>query len=152
MGTRFEFKTQEAMDLRVHYIFEELSFQHWRHNRGEDTSAQWGVLLEKLGILFDYLASSLDPRGMAMRTWCVLYAVRPDLIDNETIDVAAERFGVSQQRLCELLRHMRERTGITYRCKVGVSSTQEKNRARAEAMHRAKAAKRAQRLALEVAR
>ena len=140
MGTRFEFATQQALDLRVHYIFEDLSLRQWRDEQNEDDDGGWAVMLEKLDFLFGFLASSNNPRAMAMRVWCVLYAVRPDLINNETTQAAADRFEVTEQRVSGLLAEMKKRTGITYRSRTGMSDPATQRKA-IDAMSRARSAK-----------
>jgi hypothetical protein len=72
------------------------------------------------------------------------------LVRNETIQVAADRFEVSQQRLCEVLETMKAQTGITYRSKVGVTDM-ETQRRRIDAMSRARSEKAARFARREVA-
>jgi hypothetical protein len=140
MGTRFEFRTQEALDLRVRYVFEKLSLREWQDSERDTDDGGWSIMLEKLGFLFDFLASSNNPRAMAMRVWCVLYAVRPDLIDNETTQAAADRFEVSEQRMSGLLAEMKKKTGITYRCRTGMTDAITQRRT-IDAMSAARSAK-----------
>jgi hypothetical protein len=146
MGTRFEFKTQQAYDFAVDAIFQESSFREWQDAEKDIDDGGWSIMLEKLGFLFDFLASSNNPRAMAMRVWCVLYAVRPDLINHETTQAAADRFEVSEQRVSGLLAEMKKRTGITYRSRTGMTDI-ETQRRRIDAMHAAKRANRAARFA-----
>jgi len=151
MGTRFEFVSESDLDSRLDIIAQALSLEQWQHGNAEESHAVgWTELLEKLGSLFEFFARAQNPRGMAMRVWCVLYAVRPDLIDNETIQTAADRFEVSQQRVCEVLETMKRQTGITYRSKVGVTDM-DTQRMRIDAMSRARSEKAARFAMREVA-
>jgi len=129
------------LDYRVNSIFESLSLNQWREESIDTHAEGWNVMLEKLGFLFEFFARAKNQRGMAMRVWCVLYAVRPDLIGNETIQTAADRFEVSQQRLCEVLEIMKQQTGITYRSKVGLMANAETQRKAIDAMSAARSAK-----------
>lgn len=42
-----------------------------------------------------------------MRAWVLLYAVRPDLINGETMRAAAKRFGVTPIRVGDIMREFR---------------------------------------------
>jgi hypothetical protein len=107
---------------------------------GRADSESFAVLVEKLGAIFEFVAASTSPAGMAMRVWAMLYAVRPDLVRHETIQQAADRFGVSQQRLCQQLDAFKRRTGFTYVSRVGLCDP-ESAKARIEAMTRGRAEK-----------
>ena len=150
MGTRFEFVSESDMDGQLDIILQRLAVDQWQHADDEQEDGVWGHMLERMGFLFEFFAGASTSRGMAMRVWAVLYAVRPDLIDNETIQVAADRFEVSQQRLCEVLGEMKKRTGITYRSKVGMAEP-ERARKAIDAMSAARSAKAARLRAREVA-
>lgn len=76
-----------------------------------DRSALGAVVAEWLTPVFLFLAAGNRPTACAgpigtlhQRTWAVLYAVRPDLIDGETLADAARRFGVSEVRMSNVVR------------------------------------------------
>jgi hypothetical protein len=101
----------------------------WRDSQHEDVSEDSFLakqLGERLGVLLQFLSAGRTPSSLALRTWCVLYAVRPDLVGHETIQAAADRFSVSEQRLCQLLKLFRERTGFRYESRVGVLSNEKR--------------------------
>jgi hypothetical protein len=150
MGTRYELPSEDVFDGRLRYIIDDISLREWMDTQSDVEDVEWGPLLEKLGFLFEFFARSTSPRGMAMRVWSVLYAVRPDLIRHETILAAATRFEVSEQRLCEVMWEMKKQTGITYRSKVGIADSATQRRI-TDAMHAGKRAKAARFAAREEA-
>jgi len=140
MGTRFEFKTQQAYDFAVNHVFEDLSLRQWLDEERDIEDDGMTALLEKLGVFLEFLGLSNHPRGMGIRVWCLLYAVRPDLINNETTQAAADRFGVAEQQVSQTLALMKKRTGITYRSRTGMTDL-ETQRRRVDAMTAGRIAK-----------
>jgi hypothetical protein len=142
------FKTahQHVADPELETMFEgadrDEALRLWREERDERTvdSERFSELVEQLGILLEFFAAARTAEGLAMRTWATLYAVRPDLIGHETIQSAADRFGVSQQRVCEILKLFKDRIGFEYPSRVGACDAA-KTRMRIEAMTRARIAK-----------
>lgn len=83
------------------------SFEDWveaRRNE-KDGISEIELIADALTPIFLFLASGLKPCAKAkmgtlhQRAWCLLYAVRPDLIDGETREQAAARFGCNPQGL-----------------------------------------------------
>lgn len=136
-----EFVTETDLDGRFDILANDQSFQDWLHQKDADeTNDSRDDFLHKLGFIFEFLATSNQPRGMAMRAWALIYAVRPDLVHDETAQVAADRFGVSQQRICEILKELTEKTGIKYVSKVGYTDANTR-RKQVDAMSAARSAK-----------
>lgn len=77
------------------------SLNTWRENRREEglVSPDFHRLISTLNPIFDYLAGTVIPMNMAMRVWCLLYVVRPDLIEYESFEMAGMRFGVSDESM-----------------------------------------------------
>jgi hypothetical protein len=115
----------------------------WQDAQREEESGNgflFAQLVEQLGIIFEFLAASTTPSGMAARAWVMLYAVRPDLIRHETAREAAERMGVSEQRLFQQLEIFRRRTGYVHRSRVGACDATTRRKI-VEAMSRARSEK-----------
>jgi hypothetical protein len=138
---------------RIDGLLTELSIRSWQQSEadfGQDSS--WDELLEKMGSLFSWLAgnplrpTSCSANAMAVRLWCFLYAVRPDLINDETAYVAAERFGVSNQRIFQILDDLKAKTGICYESRLGRLSP-ESSRRSIDGILRDRAARKLARLA-----
>lgn len=78
---------------------------------GEDD--RMAQLCELLTPLFLFLAAGWNPTAgskigtLHQRAWVLLYAIRPDLIEGETLADAAARYGVATPRLVYLLREFR---------------------------------------------
>lgn len=62
---------------------------------------------ELLTPLFLYLARGRSQRNVALRTWVLLYLVRRDLINGETIDQRANAAGVNVATIKVLIREFR---------------------------------------------
>jgi hypothetical protein len=86
------------------------SMRVWREQvRGINLSSDsdfLAQLADALRPLYDYLANAQNPRSMGMRAWCLLYAVRPELIDFQTIQAGADYFGVTQEAVCYQLKQL----------------------------------------------
>ena len=102
----------------VDSAFNRESMARWRDElRAEEVPDQ--LVFERLvGILhpvLEYIGASCTPTMMAVRMWCLLYAVRPDLVEYESLVSAERRFGVSEQVIHKALREI-EKTipGFTY--------------------------------------
>ena len=120
-----QLKAQFRHDQRLAIADQRESVRAWIEQEHADFSEEpylMRQLAERLGRLLEFLSAGKTPSSFAVRTWCMLYAVRPDLVSHEAIQVAADRFGISQQRLCQQLQVFKERTGFTYACRVGKRS------------------------------
>ncbi|MEN9841010.1 MAG: hypothetical protein RL376_810 [Verrucomicrobiota bacterium] len=78
------------------------SLEQWakvlRERKHEQSAADviLSSMVELLAPVLCYLAAAKTAQAASIRVWCVLYAVRPDLVDHETFQDAADRHGVSQ--------------------------------------------------------
>lgn len=94
----------------IEEAFRRESFSKWRENcanEAETVDEKVNQFLPLLTTLFEYLAEDRHPsercwRGrtefcgpIAARVWCLMYLVRPDLIEYESMQSAAHRYGVS---------------------------------------------------------
>lgn len=81
--------------------------QHWRAQLQVPHCSDTVVFQRVAGVLgpvLEYLGSSCTPTAMAVRAWCLLYCMRPDLIEYESLVSASKRFGVSHQVINRILR------------------------------------------------
>lgn len=130
----------------------DISIRLWQESEAGLDDESWDELLAKLGTLFEWLAGnpsqplSIAPRSMALRLWCLLYAVRPDLIRNETGAVASQRFEVSDQRIFQVLGDLKAKTGISYESRLGRNSPESVRRS-VEGILKDRAARKLARLA-----
>lgn len=104
MGNNIDPK-QLRYELRMMRTDRNQAMQAWIQKQREmrfnlsDETVLLERLAEMLSPLFEYIAAGNNSRVMGMRAWCLLYAVRPELIDHETFQAAAEKFGVSQENM-----------------------------------------------------
>jgi len=111
--------SQERFDFAMRRADRKEAMRRWRDQlRGVDLYDESGLferLAEVIGPLYEYLAKAQNTRSMGMRAWCLLYAVRPELIDYQTIQAAADSFGVTQEALCYQLKQLEASfPGFTY--------------------------------------
>lgn len=96
---------QLRYELRMMRTDRNQAMQAWLQKQREmrfnlsDETVLLDRLAEMLAPLFEYIAAGNNSRVMGMRAWCLLYAVRPELIDHETFQAAADKFGVSQENM-----------------------------------------------------
>jgi hypothetical protein len=89
--------------------FNRESLSRWRDELRSESMPDQLVFERLVGILhpvLEYIGSSCSPTMMAVRMWCLLYAVRPDLIEYESLVSAERRFGVSEQVIHKALREI----------------------------------------------
>ena len=111
------FVSPEKYELWQMMHFRRESFAQWqvqqRASLGSpaDTIALLADVLRPM-LLFLAKGSGLNPKAtrgpkigtLHMRAWVLLYAIRPDLINGETMRAAAKRFGVTPIRIGDLMR------------------------------------------------
>lgn len=142
MKTLHSLELQRRLDHRIRIADEHNAVAAWRDAQADDELADSYLatqLGERLGIVLQFLAKAPTPHALAARSWCLLYAVRPDLVGYESIQTAADRLGISQQRLCQLLKLFKTATGFVYANRVGRCSP-DKQRKAIEAMSAARSA------------
>jgi hypothetical protein len=90
------------------FEFNRASLEQWLndHHGHAREERDFGALVDVLNPVFDYLAGATDPNNTAMRVWCLLYVVRPDLIEFESFNTAGMRFGVSDESLRVYLKRL----------------------------------------------
>lgn len=66
------------------------------------------LLAELLTPLFQYLADGYKWGNLDIRAFLVLYALRPDLVNGESMTEAGKRFGVKRQSVQHLLNVLKE--------------------------------------------
>lgn len=117
---RHTYVTPEKYDLWQQMRFKRESFNQWKADiRSErapvrDSAEALADILRPV-ILFLAKGSGHNakftrgsPIGtLHMRAWVILYCVRPDLIEGETMRAAAKRFGVDNSRLRDIMRDFR---------------------------------------------
>lgn len=102
----------EAWEQKRH---ETASIERWfaQQRETEDPSERLQQFAELLTPLFLFLAAGFKPAAgskvgtLHLRAWVLLYAVRPDLIDGDTLTEAGKRYGVAPTRLSYLAREFR---------------------------------------------
>jgi hypothetical protein len=142
MKTLYAIELQRRLDHRIRIADARNAVSAWRESQSDDELADSYLatqLGERLGVLLEFLAKAPTPDALAARSWCLLYAVRPDLVDYESIQTAADRLGISQQRLCQLLKLFKTATGFVYANRVGRCSP-DKQRKAIDAMAAARSA------------
>jgi len=114
------FISQEKHEVWELMRFKRASFNQWQdEKRSSRAPAHDSVqaLADVLRPVILFLAKGSGhnakfTRGPAigtlhMRAWVLLYAVRPDLVEGETMRAAARRFGVSAIRVGDIMREFR---------------------------------------------
>lgn len=95
----------------VEQLFRKESFSRWQSEiRNGEMSDQefFQRMIDVLSPVLEYLACAGTSQNMAVRTWCLLYAVRPDLIHYEGLKSAEERLGVSFVHISHRLQELKD--------------------------------------------
>jgi hypothetical protein len=94
----------------THYRVNRESVLSWLREQRAELSAEGGfaILAELLTPVFLYLAEGYQKKTLEIRAWVLLYALRPDLLNGESMSDFARKRGVSKpaihQKLSELRR------------------------------------------------
>jgi hypothetical protein len=101
---------QSDFDRLTDYRVNRESFLSWLRDQRADVSAEEGfaILADLLTPVFLYLAEGYQKKTLEVRAWVLLYALRPDLLDGESMSDFARKRGVTKpaihQKLAELRR------------------------------------------------
>lgn len=113
-----EFEWSFAGEAAVRAAENRRAYQTWlrqfRHLDEEDEGAL-DVFSEMLVTVFLYFADGYKfgpfeerrSRVLGMRAWVLLYALRPDLLDGESMTDGARKFGVTRQSMQTQLENLR---------------------------------------------
>lgn len=109
-------KNDIDIEERIRLADDRRAFRDWCVSNRDcvtDESKLIGAMADVLSPLFMFLADGYrgGPSGntLSLRAWIILYALRSDLIGNDTLKQAAERLGTTSSQLSRVLRILRER-------------------------------------------
>ena len=85
-----------------------VAIQQFREQiRDESESENFAQLIALLTPILEFLGASCSAKMAAIRVWALLYAVRPDLIEFESLASAAKRFDVAEPIFSRVLRELK---------------------------------------------
>jgi len=108
--TRQQADSAQRQTKRLQILDARAALSNWRDELRRVPAESDDELLERMadamGPLYEFFADAQNPRSMGIRAWCLVYAIRPDLIGHQTIQSGAEFFGVTQEAVCYQLKQL----------------------------------------------
>lgn len=103
--TRKQHELAERVEVAKLYQDRTRALSQWRDRVREQLNGRSleAILLAEMAALLspllEYLSAAKTANIHGVRVWCVLYAVRPELINYETFQQCADRFGCTQENV-----------------------------------------------------
>lgn len=99
-------------EVIVDKLHKQRAFEKWQEEQrdtDDQASESMQLLVDRFNEVFDFLYYDPDPKVVAGRVWAVMYLVRPQRLNYESLEAAADRMGVSKSVLGNYICKFRNR-------------------------------------------